>query len=99
MYKCDTNEAINTPSIAFKNMEQKAVLISAGSGYSNPQAMKKQKNGFMKHFLSGVSHMIPVLVFSGIICSIVTAIVNGMYLDAYNEYIKPLTENIPTFSE
>ena len=98
LYKCDTNEAINTPSIAFKNMEQKAVLISAGSGYSNPQAMKKQKNGFMKHFLSGVSHMIPVLVFSGIICSIVTAIVNGLYLDAYNEYIKTLVENIPSFS-
>ncbi|MCF0227996.1 MAG: PTS transporter subunit EIIC, partial [Malacoplasma sp.] len=86
LYRCDTNEVINTPSVAFKNMEQKAFLVSAGSGYVNPQAMKKQKNGFMKHFLSGVSHMIPVLVFSGIICSIITAIVNGVVGHAPTEW-------------
>ena len=33
----------------------------------------------MKHFLSGVSHMIPVLVFSGIVYAILNAICAGIY--------------------
>ena len=85
VYKCSTNEAINTPALAFKNMQEKAMLVSAGSGYANPEALKGTKDSkFMKHFLSGVSHMIPVLVFSGIICAIITAVINGMYLDEFN---------------
>ncbi|MCF0227634.1 MAG: PTS sugar transporter subunit IIA [Malacoplasma sp.] len=79
LYRCTTNEAINTPSLAFKNMEQKAVLMSAGSGTANPQSMQEQKGGFMKHFLSGVSRMIPFLVFSGIVYAILNAIIQGLY--------------------
>jgi hypothetical protein len=73
IYITDTNEAINTP---IKTLEKtiKTSTIYEGENFSNSSSFgdDNKKNGFfMKHFLSGVSHMIPFIVFSGIMYAIV----------------------------
>jgi PTS system fructose-specific IIC component len=78
IYMTNTNEAINTPIQALKNTIEKSKIISSTSesfSFSKEfSATNTGKLGFMKHFLNGVSHMIPFVVFSGILFAIVHAI-------------------------
>lgn len=83
IYFCDTNAAINNPEQTLKNVVAKAAV--GGQSNAKPsgnsestglefKASGKKMDKFMKPFLSGVSHMIPVIVFSGIVYAILNAI-------------------------
>ncbi|MDE6477330.1 MAG: PTS fructose transporter subunit IIB [Mycoplasmoidaceae bacterium] len=87
IYFCDTNAAINNPEQTLKNVISKAAIGGQISSKKNAQtsakgestglefkATGKKMDKFMKPFLSGVSHMIPVIVFSGIIYALLNAI-------------------------
>lgn len=76
IYITNTNEAINTPVKALEN------TIGHSRIYDNDQNRSfatnfeaKKQNYFMKHFLNGVSHMIPFVVFSGILYTIIHIVV------------------------
>lgn len=86
---CDTNQAINKPgetiAKALKNQTKflgKNVKSSAGS--DSTDVFATTRGGFMKHFLSGVSKMIPFIVFSGIVYAIINAIAMGIYGIGYS---------------
>jgi PTS system fructose-specific IIC component len=75
IYQTNTNEAINTPIQALKNtIHNSTVLNNTNKSFSTAFDNGK-KNGFMKHFLNGVSHMIPFVVFSGILYALIHIIV------------------------
>ncbi len=87
IYFCDTNAAINNPEQTLKNVMAKAAIggqNNSKNGESKSakgdtsglefKATGKKMDKFMKPFLSGVSHMIPVIVFSGIIYALLNAI-------------------------
>ena len=78
IYFCDTNAAINNPEQTLKNVIAKAAIggqVTSKKGAQTSakgestglefKATGKKMDKFMKPFLSGVSHMIPVIVFSG----------------------------------
>lgn len=86
IYFCDTNAAINNPERTIKNALSHATVggqtntktaPATSAGTNNGMEFKasgKKFDKFMKPFLSGVSHMIPVLVFSGIVYALLNAI-------------------------
>jgi PTS system fructose-specific IIC component len=81
IYITDTNEAINQPVQAL-NRAINSTRTYGGSANSNQGAFDTSTSkGFMKHFLAGVSHMIPFIVFSGIVYAILNAIDVGIYHD------------------
>ena len=78
IFFCDTNYAINTPEKALKSCIENSKVHSSDYTPNTKEAsftgQKRSKwQTFMKHFLSGVSHMIPVLIFSGIVYAILNA--------------------------
>ena len=83
IFFCGTHNAIDDPTTTLQTAMKKAVIWQGqGGGGQKTQAISlggKKQNPFMKHFLSGVSHMIPVLVFSGIVYAIINAICTGIY--------------------
>lgn len=87
IYFCDTNAAINNPEQTLKNVVAKAAIGGQVTSKKGAQASTKgestglefkasgkKMDKFMKPFLSGVSHMIPVIVFSGIVYALLNAI-------------------------
>ncbi len=85
IYFCDTNAAINNPERTIKNALSHATLNGQANLKTATPSMKddsglqfkqtgKKFDKFMKPFLSGVSHMIPVLVFSGIVYALLNAV-------------------------
>jgi PTS system fructose-specific IIC component len=75
-YSTDTNEAINTPVETLNKTINSKNIFNGSSG--GDTFSSKNKKGFMKHFLNGVSHMIPFIVFSGIVWAILQAIAMGI---------------------
>jgi PTS system fructose-specific IIC component len=83
IYITNTNEAINTP---IQTLEKtiKSSKIYEEESFSNANSfgdMGGTKKGFMKHFLNGVSHMIPFIVFSGIMYAIVHLVTIAVHGD------------------
>jgi PTS system fructose-specific IIC component len=77
IYITNTNEAINKPiQVLRKVLDSKRIQEGKVGGVNFGEA---KKNKFMSHFLNGVSHMIPFIVFSGIIYAILNAIGVGIY--------------------
>jgi PTS system fructose-specific IIC component len=77
IYKTNTNEAINSPVQTLKKTINSTTIqqnSDGGLSFGN-----NKKGGFMNHFLNGVSHMIPFIVFSGIVYAILNAISAGVY--------------------
>jgi PTS system fructose-specific IIC component len=77
IYKTNTNEAINAPVITLEKTIMSNTVEGKGTTSDTTFGGKTRQGGFMKHFLNGVSHMIPFIVFSGIIYAILNAIVAG----------------------
>jgi PTS system fructose-specific IIC component len=89
IYLTNTNEAINQPVAALKKTIDSKSIHASNANETTFSATKK--TGFMNHFLNGVSHMIPFIVFSGIIYAILNAIGVGLYdgnipKDSYLDY-------------
>jgi PTS system fructose-specific IIC component len=78
IYLTNTNEAINTPVQTLKKTINSTRIQQGDSGAASFGDAKKG-SGFMNHFLNGVSHMIPFIVFSGIVYAILNAIGVGIY--------------------
>lgn len=83
IFFCGTNEAIDNPQKVIETaMKESKVWNEGGRRTTRATSLGgKKQNPFMKHFLSGVSHMIPVLVFSGIVYALLNAICMGIYHD------------------
>jgi PTS system fructose-specific IIC component len=78
IYLTNTNEAINTPIETLKKTIN-STKVQQGENNAGGFGDSKKGNGFMNHFLNGVSHMIPFIVFSGIVYAILNAISVGIY--------------------
>jgi PTS system fructose-specific IIC component len=77
IYKTSTNEAINSPIVVLnKTIDSLSLQTRIGN---NATFSSNDRGHFMKHFLNGVSYMIPFIVFSGIVLSIINAIGIGIY--------------------
>lgn len=74
--KMKTNDAIDNPESALKAaLDSKEVHSANGNSNSKTFAKSQTKFGiFMQHMLSGVSRMIPFIVFSGIVWGIINSI-------------------------
>ncbi len=74
-----TNDAISNPKKCI-DLAQSAEVLMTGSGGTSfkstaqDQFKSKKTKVFMKHLLSGVSRMIPFIVFSGIVWAILNAV-------------------------
>ncbi len=77
--KCSTNDAINDPSGLILKASKQATKMTSGNNDNANIFAGTHKSGFMKHLLSGVSRMIPFIVFSGILWAIVNAVGLGIY--------------------
>jgi PTS system fructose-specific IIC component len=81
IYVTDSNEAINTPVQVLNKAINSTKIYGQkdGDAPAVEQSFGSSKNGILKHFLSGVSHMIPFIVFSGIVWAIINAITIGYF--------------------
>jgi PTS system fructose-specific IIC component len=85
IYMTNTNEAINTPVQTLEKTIKTSKIRGANSGEGNAFSIGDNSGKFMKHFLNGVSHMIPFIVFSGIMYAILNAIAVGTgFVDTAN---------------
>lgn len=82
VFFCDTNQAINKPTEtiqkALESKEFHGKQVSKSPTQSG-DLFATERGGFMKHFLSGVSKMIPFIVFSGIVYAIINAVAMGVW--------------------
>jgi PTS system fructose-specific IIC component len=79
IYITKTNEAINTPKQTLNKAINSANIYGANTNNENNVFESSHSKGFMKHFLAGVSYMIPFIVFSGIVYAILNAICVGLH--------------------
>ncbi|MDR3330216.1 MAG: fructose PTS transporter subunit IIB [Mycoplasmataceae bacterium] len=85
LYMTDTNEAINTPVKVLEKTINTSQTRSSSSDADNTFSAGASSGKFMKHFLNGVSHMIPFIVFSGILYAVLNAIAIGVgFVDSAN---------------
>ncbi|GHU48618.1 hypothetical protein FACS1894218_6040 [Bacilli bacterium] len=77
IYKTNTNEAINAPVLTLEKTLKSVTIEGKGTSSDTAFGGEIKQSGFMKHFLNGVSHMIPFIVFSGIIYAILNAMKAG----------------------
>ncbi len=73
VYVTNTHEALDQGVKLVEIADQKATLYS-GSGGGNFLVNSKTNNQLLKHLLSGVSYMIPFVVFSGLMFAILSGI-------------------------
>jgi PTS system fructose-specific IIC component len=77
IYMTNTNEAINTPTQTLEKTIKTSKVRNTNSGGEGTFSTGEHSGKFMKHFLNGVSHMIPFIVFSGILYAVLNAIAVG----------------------
>jgi PTS system fructose-specific IIC component len=78
VYITNTNEAINSPLKVLEKTINASQSTNSNNSGSDTFSTKPNTGKFMRHFLNGVSHMIPFIVFSGILYAILNAIAVGM---------------------
>ncbi|WP_342269142.1 PTS fructose transporter subunit IIABC [Spiroplasma endosymbiont of Aspidapion aeneum] len=76
--KLGTKETINNPIDSVRNVISKGQVFNQGLG-SNSIFEVNQKKAWIGHIMSGVSFMIPFIVFAGIIFAVVTGIGKLVY--------------------
>ncbi|AGM25012.1 PTS fructose transporter subunit IIABC [Spiroplasma chrysopicola] len=83
VYKVGTKQVIHNPQAELLNTLSKGKVLSKNEGEQNIFAVKNKK-AWINHIMSGVSFMIPFIVFAGILFAIVTGIgkiIWGTWLD------------------
>ncbi len=74
VFLASTNDAIKDAKALIKKAQENAILRS---GEASQTLSAGNSGGIMKHILSGVSRMIPFIVFSGIVWAILEAVIQG----------------------
>lgn len=77
IYVTNTNEAINTPVETLQKSLKSNPVAKIQQNMNNFAAKGKSK--FLQHMMSGISRMLPFVVFSGILSGIFSAIVTIVY--------------------
>lgn len=77
LVKMKTNDAIDNPIEAIEHSLKNGTIYKDSNGSSSQQTFGKSNSKFgifMQHLLSGVSRMIPFIVFSGIVWAILNSV-------------------------
>lgn len=74
IFHATTNDAIKNAKALIKNGLEKGTIYAGNSGQTS---FSQSSGGIMKHILSGVSRMIPFIVFSGIVWAILNSAIKG----------------------
>lgn len=74
VFQATTNDAIKNAKALIKNGLEKGTIYAGNGGQAS---FSQSSGGIMKHILSGVSRMIPFIVFSGIVWAILNSAIKG----------------------
>ncbi|MGL5520239.1 MAG: PTS fructose transporter subunit IIABC [Metamycoplasmataceae bacterium] len=83
LFSCSLKEAIHNPEKVINNSLKKSLIFNGNEKEtSNEEMINKGKEGkFIKHLLSGVSYMIPFIIFGGLLIAISLGLTKIIYGD------------------
>lgn len=77
--KTSTKEAIHKSDSVVEKAKNASVLIKEGSTNQMPTNVQGQKTGFIRHIITGISYMIPYVIFGGIMIALSLGIGKAIY--------------------
>lgn len=80
LYKTKVKEAVDNPSGLFQKALKDATIVS-GSSNQKTFEDKEKDNGVVKHLMTGVSYMIPFIIFGGLLIAISLGLQKAIYGD------------------
>ncbi|ATP59796.1 PTS fructose transporter subunit IIABC [Mesomycoplasma dispar] len=78
VYFTNTKDAIHQPKKVIENAE-KAPILKANLAKESQKETKSQQGSFIKHIMTGISYMIPYVVFGGIMIALSLGIGKAIY--------------------